>query len=121
MTGRLIIAAKRITSGMTPEQRSRYGALMQAVIAQAQTFTREGEGLPAAEVGRVIADAIISKRPRTRYPVGRDAAMIAHLARWISDRMLDIVFARVLKRHLPKDPPTPLANQLRLSSLGLRV
>jgi NAD(P)-dependent dehydrogenase (short-subunit alcohol dehydrogenase family) len=52
MTGRLVIAAERITSGMTGEQRGRYDALMQAVIAQAQTFTRDGEGLPAEEVGR---------------------------------------------------------------------
>ena len=79
MTGRLVIAAERITSGMTAEQRGRYDALMQAVIAQAQTFTREGEGLPAEEAGRVIADAIISKRPRTRYTVGRDAAIIVRL------------------------------------------
>jgi N-glycosylase/DNA lyase len=39
---------------------------MQAVISQAQTLAREGEGLPAEEAGRVIADAVISKRPRTR-------------------------------------------------------
>jgi NAD(P)-dependent dehydrogenase (short-subunit alcohol dehydrogenase family) len=107
MTGRLVIAAERITSGMTAEQRGRYDALMQAVIAQAQTFTREGEGLPAEEAGRVIADAIISKRPRTRYTVGRDAAIIVRLARCVSDRMLDSLLARTLKRHLPKALPMP--------------
>src|SRR5262245_29545379 len=68
---------------------------MQAAIAQAQTYTREGEGLPAEEAGRVIADAIISKRPRTRYTVGRDAAIIVRLARWLSDRMLDGLLAPV--------------------------
>src|SRR5271166_2111096 len=47
MTGRLVIASERVTSGMTAEQRGRYDALMQAVIAQSQTFTREGAGLPA--------------------------------------------------------------------------
>jgi NAD(P)-dependent dehydrogenase (short-subunit alcohol dehydrogenase family) len=107
MTRRLVIAAERITSGMTAEQRGRYDALMQAVIAQAQTFTLEGEGLPAEEAGRVIADAIISKRPRTRYTVGRDAAIIVRLARCVSDRMLDSLLARSLKRHLPKALPTP--------------
>jgi NAD(P)-dependent dehydrogenase (short-subunit alcohol dehydrogenase family) len=107
MTGRLVIASERITSGMTAEQRGRYGGLMQAVIAQAQTFTREGAGRPAEEAGRVIADAIISKRPRTRYTVGRDAAIIVRLARCVSDRMLDSLFARTLERHHSKALPTP--------------
>jgi len=107
MTGRLIIASERITSGMPAEQRGRYDALMQAVIAQARTFTREGAGLPAEEVGRVIADAIVSERPRTRYTVGRDAAIIVRLARFVSDRMLDSMLARALKPYLRKALPTP--------------
>jgi NAD(P)-dependent dehydrogenase (short-subunit alcohol dehydrogenase family) len=107
MTGRLVIAAERITSGMSAEQHGRYDALMQAVIAQAQRFTREGVGLPAEAAGRVIADAIISERPRTRYTVGRDAAIIVRLARFVSDRMLDSLLARTLKRRLPKAVPTP--------------
>jgi NAD(P)-dependent dehydrogenase (short-subunit alcohol dehydrogenase family) len=101
MTGRLVVAAGRVTGGMTAEQRGRYDALMQAVIAQAQTFTRVGAGLPAEKVGRVIADAIVSKRPRTRYIVGRDAAIIVRLARSLSDRMLDSLLASALKRHPP--------------------
>ena len=106
MTGRLVVASERINSGMTAEQHGRYDALMQAVIEQAQTYTREGQGLPAQDAARVIADAIISERPRTRYTVGRDAAIIVRLARYLSDRMLDSMFARTLKRHLPKALPT---------------
>jgi NAD(P)-dependent dehydrogenase (short-subunit alcohol dehydrogenase family) len=106
MTPRLVIASERITSGMSAEHRRRYEALMQAVVAQAQKFTREGEGLPPGAVARVIAGAILSKRPRTRYTVGRDAAIIVGLARSLSDRMLDRLFARTLKRYL-KALPTP--------------
>ena len=102
MTARLVVASERVSSGMTAEQRGRYAALMQAVIAQSQRFTREGAGLPAEEVGRVIADAIVSERPRTRYTVGRDAAIIVRLARYVSDRMLDSMLARALKPYLPK-------------------
>jgi NAD(P)-dependent dehydrogenase (short-subunit alcohol dehydrogenase family) len=104
MTGRVVVTAERITSGMTAEQRGRYAALMHAIISQAQSYI--GKGLPAEEVGRVIADAITSKRPRTRYTVGRDAAIIVFLARWLSDRMLDSFLARSLKAHLPKALPT---------------
>jgi NAD(P)-dependent dehydrogenase (short-subunit alcohol dehydrogenase family) len=107
MTGRLVIASERITSGMSAEQHGRYDALMQAVIAQARTLTREGAGRPAEEVGRVIADAIVSERPRTRYTVGRDAAIGVRLARFVSDRMLDSMLARALKPYLPKALPTP--------------
>jgi NAD(P)-dependent dehydrogenase (short-subunit alcohol dehydrogenase family) len=107
MTGRLVIASERISTGMTAEQHGRYDALMQAVIAQAQTLTREGAGRPAEEVGRVIADAIVSERPRTRYTVGRDAAIGVRLARFVSDRMLDSMLARALKPYLPKAGQTP--------------
>jgi NAD(P)-dependent dehydrogenase (short-subunit alcohol dehydrogenase family) len=107
MTGRLVIASERITSGMSAEQHGRYDALMQAVIAQARTLTREGAGRPAEEVGRVIADAIVSERPRTRYTVGRDAAIGVRLARFVSDRMLDSMLARALKPYFAKARQTP--------------
>lgn len=107
MTGRLVIASERITGGMSAEQHGRYDALMQAVIAQARTLTREGAGRPAEEVGRVIADAIISERPRTRYTVGRDAAIGVRLARFVSDRMLDSMLARALKPYFAKARQTP--------------
>ena len=107
MTGRLVVASERITGGMSAEQHGRYDALMQAVIAQARTFTREGAGRPAEEVGRVIADAIISERPRTRYTVGRDAAIGVRLARFVSDRMLDSMLARALKPYFAKARQTP--------------
>jgi hypothetical protein len=61
------------------------------------------QAVPAPEAGRVIADAITCKRPCTRYTVGRDAAIIVRLVRFLSDRMLDRLLARSLKPHLPKD------------------
>jgi hypothetical protein len=73
------------------------------MVSQAQTYIRKA--LPAEEAGRVIADAITSKRPRTRYTVGRDAAIILFLARCLSDRMLDSLLTRSLKPHLPKALP----------------
>ncbi len=100
MLGRVAATGERIISGMTGEQRGRYAALMHSVISQAQAAVPKG--VPAEEAGRVIADAITSKRPRTRYTIGRDAAVIVRLTRFLSDQMLDGLLARSLKPHLPK-------------------
>ncbi len=103
MTGmlrRVAVTGERITSGMTTEQHGRYATLMHAVILQAQAAIPTG--VPAAEAGRVIADAITSKRPRTRYTVGREAALLPLLA-MLPDRMLDRILAAALRPHFPKE------------------
>ena len=99
MLGRVAVTGKRITSAMTTAQLGRYATLMHAIISQAQAAIPKG--VPAEEAGRVIADAITSQRPRTRYTVGRDAAIIVRLVRFLSDRMLDRLLARSLKPYLP--------------------
>ena len=104
MLGRVADTGERITGGMTTEQRGRYATLMHSIISQAQAAYPRG--VPAEEVGRVIANAIISKSPRTRYTVGRDAAIMVRLVGFLSDRMLDSLLARSLKWYLPKAPPT---------------
>lgn len=104
MLGRVGVTGERIAGAMTTEQRGRYAALMHAIISQAKAAIPNG--VPAEEAGRVIADAITSPRPRTRYTVGRDAAIIVRLVRFLSDRMLDRLLARSLKPHFPKAPPS---------------
>lgn len=104
MLGQVAVTGERITSEMTTGQRGRYAALMHAIISQAQAALPKGA--PAEKAGRVIADAITSKRPRTRYTVGRDAAIVVRLVNFLSDRMLDSLLARSLKPHLPKAAPT---------------
>lgn len=100
MLGRVDAAGQRVISGMTAEQRDRYAALMQAVISQAQASVPGGA--PPEEAARVIADAITSRRPRTRYTVGRSTALVVRLVRFMSDRMLDRLLASNLKPYLPK-------------------
>jgi len=104
MLGRVDVTGERIISGMTAEQRGRYATLMHSVISQARASIPGGA--PPEEAGRVIADAITSKRPRTRYTVGRNTAIVIRLTRLLSDRMLDRLLARNLKPHLPKIPST---------------
>ena len=44
-----------------------------------------------------------TRKPRTRYTVGRDAALITFLARILPDRILDLLFAAALRPHFPKE------------------
>ncbi|MDZ4233356.1 MAG: hypothetical protein U1C73_06270, partial [Dietzia sp.] len=81
-------------------QRHRYGGLVHAVDAQAEASTRKG--LPAEAAAAVIAKAITARKPRTRYTVGREAALLP-VTRLLPDRLLDRIFAAALRPHLPKE------------------
>lgn len=103
MLERVDASGQRIIADMTTEQRDRYAALMQAVILQAQASAPGGSTPQVA--ARVIADAITSRRPHTRYTVGRSTAVVVRLVRFMSDRMLDRLLASNLKRYLQKRLP----------------
>jgi NAD(P)-dependent dehydrogenase (short-subunit alcohol dehydrogenase family) len=100
MTGRGIARASDTVTAMSPAERSRYGGLLQAIINHATAFTTSG--LPAEAAGRIIADAATVRRPRARYTIGRDAAVLTRLSRVLSDRVLDRVLAANLRPHFPK-------------------
>ncbi|MFI6702264.1 SDR family NAD(P)-dependent oxidoreductase [Streptomyces sp. NPDC050509] len=59
-------------------------------------------GVRTEIAARVIAKAVTTRRPRTRYTAGRDAALIMRLGPMLSDRTLDRVLAANLRRHHPK-------------------
>ena len=101
MLGRVGDTSERVFSDMTAAQLGRYGKLMRAVVAQAQAAA--GGAVPAEEVGRVIADAITSGRPRARYTVRRQAAVAAGLTKLLPDRVLDAMLARALKPYVSED------------------
>ncbi|WP_221329602.1 SDR family oxidoreductase [Actinoplanes sp. L3-i22] len=100
MSGRGIVTANDLAARMTPEQDARYGGLVQAINSLMASGT--SAGLTADAAARVIAKAVTARRPRTRYTVGRDAAMIIGMARVLPDRLLDRVIAGTVRRHLPK-------------------
>jgi NAD(P)-dependent dehydrogenase (short-subunit alcohol dehydrogenase family) len=97
MAGRGVATAERLAAEMTPDQHNRYDPLINAITNQAQEFARDG--VPAANAARIIADAITTKSPRTRYTIGRDAAIITRLTRLAPDRLLDRLLRRNLKPH----------------------
>lgn len=101
LAGRAIATAHELASTMMPEQSQRYGGLVQAITAQAASFTELG--LPADAVAKVIAKAVTARKPRTRYTVGRDAALLTLLACILPDRILDHVLAAALRPHFPRE------------------
>lgn len=100
MTPHGIERAKAFVAEMTPANERRYGRLMQAIINQATDFTRNGVSAEAAAV--IIADATTAPKPRARYTIGRDAALLTRLTRLLSDAALDRMSEANLRPHYPK-------------------
>ncbi|MFE4646409.1 SDR family NAD(P)-dependent oxidoreductase [Streptomyces sp. NPDC056730] len=109
MAARGIATANDLAARMTPEQDDRYGGLVQANNALMASGT--ASGLTADAAARVITKAVTTRRPRTRYTAGRDAALIMRLGPMLPDRTVDRILAANLRRHYPKGaaarPTTP--------------
>jgi short-subunit dehydrogenase len=100
MLGGASATAHLQASTMTPEQSQRYGGLMRAIAVQAASATEWG--LPAEAAAKLIAKAVTARKPRTRYTVGREAALVTLMARILPDRILDRVIAAVLRAGLSR-------------------
>jgi NAD(P)-dependent dehydrogenase (short-subunit alcohol dehydrogenase family) len=87
MAERGIATAEGLMAAMTAAQLARYGDLAAAVTAQARSFGEDG--VSAEHAAKVIAKAATASRPRTRYTIGRDAAILLWISRGVSDRVLD--------------------------------
>ena len=75
--------------------------MVQAITAQAASFTESG--LPADAAAKVIGKAVTARKPRPRYTIGRETALMTLLARILPDRILDRVFAAALGPKFPKE------------------
>ena len=90
-----VATANRLAAEMNDEQHMRYDDLIGAIVAQAESFGKTG--LPASAAAGIIANAIMAKNPRTRYAVGRDAAILTKVSRMVPDRLLDTILRRNLQ------------------------
>ncbi|MDT5223674.1 MAG: hypothetical protein QOG19_1081 [Mycobacterium sp.] len=97
MLGRASAAPHGTTAAMTPEQSQRHGALVRAVAAQAASSGKSG--VPPEAAATVIATAVTARKPRTRYTVGRDSALLTRLVRLLPDRTVDRILATALRPH----------------------
>jgi NAD(P)-dependent dehydrogenase (short-subunit alcohol dehydrogenase family) len=100
MVERGLATADRLKAAMTPVQLGRYGELAEQVAAQAESFTETG--VSAEHAAKVIARAATASRPRTRYTIGRDAAILLRVAHVVSDRILDRIIRADLRSRRAK-------------------
>jgi NADP-dependent 3-hydroxy acid dehydrogenase YdfG len=91
-----IATSEELTATMSTPQRARYETLLSAVTAQARSF--DATGVPAESAAVVIAKAATAARPRTRYTIGRDAAILARVSRVVSDRTMDRIMRLNLRQ-----------------------
>ncbi len=92
-------AADEMERNLPEEALKLYGKSFTAMRAAAKEF--EEAGIPADEVAKFVEHALTSKKPKTRYVVGRDAQIQRVLAKVVPDRIRDGLVARQLK--LPKE------------------
>ncbi len=115
MAERGIATADGLVADMTDAQLARYGDLATAVTAQARSFGEDG--VSAEHAARVIAKAATASRPRTRYTIGRDAAILVRVSRVVSDRVLDRIVRQNL-RSFAKKPRSSERLSAATTSLG---
>jgi len=84
--------ADRILTQMPALAQTYYGKGMAGARAFAGRATKTG--LPAERVAEVIAEALTSSKPRTRYPVGTDAKVGTRFISFLPDNLRDWMLAR---------------------------
>jgi NAD(P)-dependent dehydrogenase (short-subunit alcohol dehydrogenase family) len=96
-----ITTSEGLKADMTVAQLARYSKVMNAGMAQARSFNETGVSAEAAAA--VVAKAVTASRPRTRYTIGRDAAILLQISRFVSDRVLDRIVRLNLRRFVPSE------------------
>jgi NAD(P)-dependent dehydrogenase (short-subunit alcohol dehydrogenase family) len=103
MAERGIATAEGLMAGMTATQLARYEDLSAAVTAQARSFGEDG--VSAEHAAKVIVKAATASRPKTRYTIGRDAAILLRISRMVSDRVLDRIVRLNLRSFAKRSAP----------------
>ncbi len=88
-------SADDIEAALPAEAVERYGAAI-ADLRKAMTFQAR-TGVQPDVVAHVVEKAVTSSRPAARYLVGRDAKLMASIARFLPDRARDAVSRRLLQ------------------------
>jgi NAD(P)-dependent dehydrogenase (short-subunit alcohol dehydrogenase family) len=93
--GKGLATAQELVASMSEEQQIRYRDIVAAVRDQAEKLQRGG--IDPAEAAEAIVKAIETRDPRARYLVGRDAKVMARVAKLLPDRAVDWLIAKNLR------------------------
>lgn len=115
MAERGIATAEGLMANMTADQLARYDDLAATVTAQARSFI--DTGVSAEHAAKVIARAATTSRPRTRYTIGRDAAILLRISRVVSDRVLDRII-RLNLRSFARGSQSSARHDAQATSVG---
>ena len=74
--------------------RARYGSAIEKLRASNDRFSKSAA--PARDVALAIARALVDPRPKTRYPVTREAHLLAWIGPFLGDRVRDAIFGRIV-------------------------
>ncbi len=85
--------ADEMIATLPPQGRAWYGSVLTGLRGR----LAQRRGLPADHVARAVAHALTSRRPRTRYVVGRGARLKILLWRVLPDRLRDWLIAQLLR------------------------
>ena len=107
-----------LAAAMGPDQQQRYAGLVSTIVAQTSAAMKTGT--PAAKAGTIIANAATTRRPRTRYTIGREAALLP-IMRILPDRLVDRLLEVNLRRHLPKGGASQQAKSARKDAVTLKT
>jgi NAD(P)-dependent dehydrogenase (short-subunit alcohol dehydrogenase family) len=77
---------KKVLGDFSPEASRRYGPMFKTFLDRAMRRARQGSSPDV--VARAILRALLETKPKTRYPVGKDAKLLTTLTA-LPDRMLD--------------------------------
>ena len=89
------LTADEIEATLPTEALSRYKWAVDGV--RKGMDMQERNGVPPKKVAEVVERALISRRPRARYLVGRDAVAMAAVARFLPDSARDFLVRTVAK------------------------
>lgn len=78
---------------LPPKGAAQYGNMLRDFARRA--YEREMSGSSPAVVAEAIQHALTARRPRTRYRVGKHATLLATLAAFLPDRLLDTIRFRI--------------------------
>jgi NAD(P)-dependent dehydrogenase (short-subunit alcohol dehydrogenase family) len=74
--------------------RARYGPALQRLKATNEKMAESAA--PAEDVARAVERALTDARPRARYPVTREARLLYWIGPFLSDRIRDAIFGRIV-------------------------